>query len=167
MDAAVTHILELRSSPAARVALRRGLVATTEHYAYPYLAPWWKTRPYLRRPLLTVAGLAATFPAVGQDDGVSVGALAASLVTSGALGEDGLERKLITVQSGPVTKLTPTLRTILQAAQSSGRSVDWADVYRMVQRWDHSVTASRTSCRRRLLEDYYQALSPATDPTQE
>lgn len=164
----VTRILALRESTDARSALRRGLSRTTEHFAYPYLAPWWQGQNWARRPTLVLGGLMGSFDGVRQNADVALGRLAAQLTAPGlGMSREGIERKLIASQQGDLERLVPTLRTLLRAAAQAGLSVDWNDVWTVVSRWDHPHPASRSRTRRALLERFYQTDDHTTPDTKE
>ena len=163
MEPVVKYVLDRRAAPGARSGLRRGLSTATEHYAYPYLAVWWKDRPYLKAPLLVFGGLAGTFPNVGFAERVTVGVYAASLVREGQ-SEASVERKLIALQTASLDRYAVVIRQLLA---SGPKAIDWNDLWWTVLMWEHPDLAKRTRTRRRILEDFYQNLTPAETNTKE
>jgi CRISPR type I-E-associated protein CasB/Cse2 len=162
MEDIVKYVLERRTSPAARAGFRRGLSPATEHYAYPYLAQWWKDGPYLRPALLAFAGLAAMHVDVGQEESVRIGNYAALLIKSDKAQKAGLEKKLVALQSSDSARCAVVLRQLIANGQGT---IDWNDVWWTLRMWDHPELEKRRRVRRRILEDFYQDLSQEQEPT--
>ena len=159
MEEVVNYVLSLRESPAARNALRRASSPTTEARAYGYLAPWWAEANYRKSAICAFAGLAANFSGIAQEDGLSVGRVAARVVRTGGLTEAGVERKLIVAQSAGLPQLVQLLRSLLRVADRQGKTLDFNNLYWLLSLAEHPDAVIRTRSRQRLLEDFYQELN--------
>lgn len=166
----VDHLLELRTSTAARSALRRGTSEATEYYAYPWLAHLWAGgRGWRRVPLLRFAGLVASAATVEQDPTVPLGTFLRRIADAetGPRNPDRqshVARKLVMVQTGDVEKFHRVVRTLVATGRGPSR-LDWHDTWDSYRLWDLPVTEVRQRVRRRLLETYYQ--TPTADREQQ
>lgn len=161
IEAFVSYVLDLRTLPAARSALRRAGVEVTEYRSYGYLARWWTDKPYLRHPMCAFAGLAATVPGLPQDGMKPVGAMVADVVRSGGMTDSGAERKLIVAQTAGLTQLVPLMRSFMQiASRYPGLGVNYQDLYWILRNIEHPDRSVKTRSMQRLLETYYQSLTP-------
>jgi CRISPR type I-E-associated protein CasB/Cse2 len=166
VDPVTDHILQLREAPAPAAALRRGMSVDAEHYAYPYLAGWWKGRPWRRQPLLQFASLCSSYPRTPQEE-VSLGEHLARLASTGThntgpgaagIATASLERAVGLAQSLTGYQLAQLLRGYLSHPTSARVGLDWDDLRRTLEVWDHPKLEQRRRGRRRLLEDFYQHL---------
>lgn len=160
---ATATILRLRDVAGVRADLRRGHSPSTEHYAYPYLAPLWTEHGAdFRVPLLRVGALAATALDVG-DASVRLGvllrrdALAAVEGTTEARDRalDRVGRRLVWAQTGGIEKLHMVVRQLVPNSRQPQPAVSWRNVVDTYLWWDQRDATRRRTHRRRLLEDFY------------
>lgn len=156
------HVEGLRHTSSAP-ALRRGGIPATEQYAYPYLAAFWTSQPYLRVPVLRFAALAADNPRLGDEPGLRLGHLLAGVVAEGD-SESGVGRRISLVQQGDVERLHRLCVGLVKRADESRSGLDWPSVARMYLSWDLPEPERRHAVRRRLAEDFYQRLDRESHP---
>lgn len=161
-DRLFDHVDGLRRTSAAS-ALRRGGLESTEQYAYPYLASFWASHPFLRVPVLRFAALAASNVRVGNQPGARLGHLLADAVGQGA-SESGIGRRISLAQQGDVERLHRLCVGMVKRSGSSESGLDWPSAARMYLYWDQPDAARRRDVRRRLAEDFYQHLDRTKNP---
>lgn len=165
--ALVKRVLALREDSSARAALRRGGIASSAHYAYPYLASWWVNTPAQRAPVLLFAALCADNPRL-KDGSESLGSALFRLGRSGQIQAESLERRMRSWQNAALPQLGAGLRPVLGMLAASNIAVSWDDVYWTLSRWDARDPTQRRNTRRKLLEHYYASdQQDITPPTKE
>ncbi len=132
-------------------ALRRGLSEATEHYAWPYLAPYCNlSDPEQRIIWLTIAGAAAILAPAGlvrEKSEVGVGNMGATmreLAVGDERKKDEVEKRLATFESRfrrlltcrTVEELCRHLVGIFRAAAAKNKPVNLVQLYSDLQRWE-------------------------------
>ena len=132
-------------------ALRRGLSEATEHYAWPYLAPYCNlSDPEQRIVWLTIAGAAAILAPAGlarEKSEVGVGNMGATmreLAVGDERKKDEVEKRLATFESRfrrlltcrTVEELCRHLVGIFRAAAAKNKPVNLVQLYSDLQRWE-------------------------------
>jgi CRISPR type I-E-associated protein CasB/Cse2 len=169
MDKMTTFVLNRRTDPTFRSEVGRGRSPSTEVYAYRHLAFAWAAyegpaRDSVRRSTLLWAAECCDHPRTPQIDDRPLGEMAARLVIADALARDGMETRLLAVQRQDLVVADRTLRTLFASTERLGLGIDWAQVKRLYDRWDHSDLTVRRKVRQRILEDFYaHLLKPRAD----
>lgn len=164
----VTHLLNLaeREDRGALAALRGALRPGKELDALRIVGPFLRTQGRDGQPLSASARrrdeddamlLASLFALNPQRGSLSLAsALLAVWRDSGSDSVEGRFRALLSASRGD---LTPHLRHAVSLVASKGLSLDWDDLYRTLQRWDHEDERARRAWAR----DFW-ASAPAEAP---
>ncbi len=152
-------------------ALRRGLSEATEHYAWPYLAPYCDLADSRERIVwLTIAGAAALLAPAGLIRSYrGVGNLGATMRHL-AIGQDNKEaekklasfenrfRRLLTCRTRE--ELCRHLPSVIRAAVAKELPVDLELLFRDIQKWEHT---EEPTVRVQWAKVYWMALSNQED----
>lgn len=158
--ACVGFVLANRAGTPMTPLLRRGMSPASAVDADAALAKFWSGADYVREPFARLAGLAAAFPHIGQNDEVPFGKLVAILDKRSALGakpEDGFARGelMVALMQRQSDRLAfHTMQRVFGACTPSD-SVNWFDVARLLTNWNHTNRRSRNNIRRRPLSNYH------------
>jgi CRISPR type I-E-associated protein CasB/Cse2 len=174
MTQLVSEVLARRDSDTRyRSAVARGVDATTEHYAYPWVLRF-VTSERDKTAFLRAAGLCAShrdIPQASRPLGVSLRLL--SLHKSGKKtldpGEpDVIAARLATLQEQDLEQAAATIRRFLDLARGSGVAFDFYRIGRMLSRWGNGFTEASQTVRSQTIGDYYGAWSFTPDtPTKQ
>lgn len=152
------------TDPRYRSAVARGLEASTEHYAYPWVLRYVDDERN-KLAYLRVAGLCATYrdvPQVSRPFGASLRAL--SLHRSGKKQLDPAEpdviaSRLANLQEQDLEQAAATIRRFLDLARGSGIGFDFYRIARLLSRWGNGFTEASQKVRTQTIGDYYGAWS--------
>jgi CRISPR type I-E-associated protein CasB/Cse2 len=155
-----------------RSAIAKGLEATTEHYAYPWVLRFVDDERD-RTAFLRAAGLAATYrdiPQVSRPLGASLHDLSLKKGKKKFLDPaepDLIASRLATFQEQDLEQAAATIRRFLDLARGEGIGFDFYRIGHMLSRWGNGFTDASLAIRSKTIGDYYGAWSftPETTPT--
>lgn len=169
----VGEVLARRDTDARyRSAVSRGIDATTEHYAYPWVLRFVDIERE-KTAFLRAAGLCATYKGIAQVNrplGSSLRAL--SLHRSGKKSLDPAEpdviaSRLASLQEQDLEQAAATIRRFLDLARGSGVGFDFFRIGRTLSRWGNGFTDASLSVRTQTIGDYYGAWAFTADTQQQ
>ncbi|MFW0108279.1 type I-E CRISPR-associated protein Cse2/CasB [Rothia sp. P7181] len=172
------------NSKKARSALRKGLVSTMEHYAYPYVLPYIDNSHH-RTAVLRSIGVISEFNNIPQNfdnDGKyqwkSVGTWAAEVSRALAndrdieLNPDNPDRIGQLLAYLHTQNLEEAVRTLYRIMQMSGKlnnvpAMHFGALINMFTYWGNGVSEESREHRLTMMRDYYSAVFPKKEKTEE
>lgn len=150
------------TDPRYRSSVARGVEASTEHYAFPWVLRFVDDER-AKTAMLRAAGLCAAYrdiPQANKPLGASLRDL--SLLRSGKKSldpdaPDVIASRLASLQEQDLEQVSATIRRLLDLARGSGVGVDFYRIGRLLSRWGNGYTEASQSVRASVLGDYYGA----------
>lgn len=182
----LSEVIARRAEPRFGAAVRRGISATTEVYAYPYVLPRLGTLNLRDAvPVLRVCGLAATFKEIPQDQNSRASVrsstdeiplrkrrsrtlgrhcIEASKILASRHGRamdptkpDAIAARLRLLESLDLEQSVEVIRGVLALTEPTGVALDFFELAKMLIHWGDGISTESQFVRRQVLRDYYSA----------
>ena len=145
-----------------RSSVARGVEATTEHYAYPWVLRFVDDERG-KTAMLRAAGLCAAYREVPQASrplGASLRALSLSRSDGKSIDPgkpDVIASRLANLQEQDLEQAAATIRRFLDLARGRNIGFDFYRIGRLFDRWGNGYTEASQAVRMSVLGDYYGA----------
>ncbi len=158
-----------------RSHVSRGLVNTTEHYAYPHVLPYtekkWQERPLLRSAAITASH--TKLPLVSQEESLPLGKTFAQMSFLRAIDSgvriaadqpfpdpsmsDVFSRRVSTLSQLPLEEAALAIDRLLTIGEALDRPipVDYFRLTRLLLSWGNGISPESLAARRSVQRDFY------------